>query len=601
MKNYLLASILVLISDLVCGTPEDQNGSKFKSKKLALISTQCGITSEWTFNNWEKSIVTNTPTVFPKNDLELKNYLKTIKEHNCKARPVGATHSAGGLVLENNSTDTIAISLASYKPDDADWNANIIKENGESSVRIPSGASLLDLVSFIRPKNLFTPTQTAGFIFAVGGVVANTVHGGFYGKGFSNYYVTKMRVMLSNGDIKIIDDKEEIKYWRQSFGLLGMITSVEIELEEKKDFVMDTIKENFKKSDFTKEQFNQVLANARQNNATYGEFFFNAYTLELFSVIFNNEEGTAPKSDDDCSWYYSKAACFPQAFCSYQYNFGDITLSQSCRMKKESTFDQFYNNYEASFPEIRTKGDATWISPGDSYGNEMADILNKISKIPLLAHDGTLCKILASTTSLVSQYLVKKSQAESDDGYWIRTAPKAHLIGYFFPADKLYDAIKVYQNMVITLLEGTNPVSKYTTFKFNQPCEFRFVTLNSTLASKYQVPEKQDSEWVVIEALNLDDGLEDFKWAFAQLEHEWIQIGGIPHLGKIWGFDYKSLEKGIRPEAFSKEFARTILSDDQKSDFYEYQAKVDPEKLFSGGLAIELFKPKNDDLPKFIK
>jgi len=591
MKNYLLAAIICLLSELIYNKSEKKRTKLDNEENKRPVYTQCGITSDWTYNNWGKNIITTTPTVFPKDDSELKNYLKIIKENKCKARPVGATHSAGGIVLENKSTDTIAVSLAKYEPDDKEWRDNIIQENGKSSVRIPTGRSLLDLVSLIRPKNLYTPTQTAGFIFAVGGIMANTVHGGFYGKGFSNYYVTKMRVVLSNGDVRIIDDKEEIKYWRQSFGLLGIISSVEIELEERKDFRMDFISHSFKKSTFNQDDLNEALANTRKNNEIYQESFFNAYTLELFSVVFRNNEGDAAKTNDDCSWSYSGVTCIPEAFCSYQYHFGDLNLSQSCRVKKENNFNDYYKDYKSSFPEISTKGDPTSIFPGDYYGNQMADLIYKISKIPALAHDGTICKILASFTSMMTNHLVYKSQVESDDGYWVRTAPKANIMAYFFPADKLYDALKIYQNNVNTLLDGTNPVSKYTTFKFNQPCEFRFMTLNSTLASKYQIPHEKDGDYVVIEALNLNDDLDDFKWAFAQLENDWQKLeGSAPHIGKIWGFDYSSLEKGVRPEPFSHEFARSLMTEDQKKDFHNYSGKVDPDGLFNGGLAMEFFK-----------
>jgi len=581
MRNYFLASLLILITEISITHEENQ---KEKPKY-----TQCGITSDWTFTNWAKSIETQSPTVFPKNDEELRNYLQTIKANNCKARPVGATHSAGGLVLENNVNNTIAVSLAFYEPDDTNWTAQIIVEENSKSVRIPTGKSLLDLVSLLRPKKLFTPSQTAGFIFAVGGVISNTVHGGYYDKGFINYYVTKMRVMLSSGEIKVIEDKDEIKYWRQSFGLLGIVTSVEIELEERDDFTMATIENDFSSPDFTEEEFNKAMADTRKNGEIYGEFFFNAYNSQLFSVIFRNTQGDSPNDDSGCYWNYSAGCCYPEAFCSYQYKFGDLNFSESCRIKKKSNFNDIYTTYHISFPDIPTKGDPTWIVPGDEYGSEMADIIYRISKIPLLAHDGSICKTLAGLTSLVTKTMVPKSQRESDDGYWLRTAPRANIMAYFFRADTLFKAIKAYQNVVYSLLDGSSPVSRYTTFKFNQPCEWRYVTLNSTLASKYQVPNLE-GEFVVIEALNINDDLDDFKWGFAQLEHDWLAIGGIPHLGKIWGFDYTLVEKGIRPEPFSKDIARKIMTPEQKSHFKEYQSKVDPDGLFSGGLAIEFFK-----------
>lgn len=37
--------------------------------------------------------------------------------------------------------------------------------------------------------------------------------------------------------------------------------------------------------------------------------------------------------DSDCYWNYRQARCEFSEFCEYQYNFGDVTLDQSCRMR----------------------------------------------------------------------------------------------------------------------------------------------------------------------------------------------------------------------------------------------------------------------------
>ena len=119
MKNYLLAAIICLLSELIYNKSEKKRTKIDNEENKKPVYTQCGITSDWTYNNWAKNIVTTTPTVFPKDDSELKYYLKIIKDNKCKARPVGATHSAGGIVLENKSTDTIAVSLAKSKTTEA--------------------------------------------------------------------------------------------------------------------------------------------------------------------------------------------------------------------------------------------------------------------------------------------------------------------------------------------------------------------------------------------------------------------------------------------------------------------------------------------------
>ena len=62
-----------------------------------------------------------------------------------------------------------------------------------------AGLSKLDVYERIRPTNLLSPTQTAGYFFQTAGVIANSVHGAGYDKSFVQAYVTKMRVMLHDG------------------------------------------------------------------------------------------------------------------------------------------------------------------------------------------------------------------------------------------------------------------------------------------------------------------------------------------------------------------------------------------------------------------
>ena len=43
----------------------------------------------------------------------------------------------------------------------------------------------------------------------------------------------------------------------------------------------------------------------------------------------------APQADHDCPWDYSHARCANPKYCQYQYQFGDIHLGQSCRIRPE--------------------------------------------------------------------------------------------------------------------------------------------------------------------------------------------------------------------------------------------------------------------------
>ncbi|KAJ0407158.1 hypothetical protein P43SY_001116 [Pythium insidiosum] len=53
---------------------------------------------------------------------------------------------------------------------------------------------------------------------------------------------------------------------------------------------------------------------------------------EVKVPVVNNTAPT-PIDDNACEWDYRRARCDPQALCSYQYRFGDLTLGQSCRVR----------------------------------------------------------------------------------------------------------------------------------------------------------------------------------------------------------------------------------------------------------------------------
>eukprot|EP00656_Telonema_subtile_P005831 TRINITY_DN12668_c0_g1_i1.p1 TRINITY_DN12668_c0_g1~~TRINITY_DN12668_c0_g1_i1.p1 ORF type:complete len:743 (-),score=166.04 TRINITY_DN12668_c0_g1_i1:281-2509(-) len=59
-------------------------------------------------------------------------------------------------------------------------------------------------------------------------------------------------------------------------------------------------------------------------------------TIQLHGVAARRERGGAqlePMSDAECDWDYTKMECRFQDFCNYDYHFGDLTLSQSCRLR----------------------------------------------------------------------------------------------------------------------------------------------------------------------------------------------------------------------------------------------------------------------------
>lgn len=83
----------------------------------------------------------------------------------------------------------------------------------------------------------------------------------------------------------------------------------------------------------------------------------------------------APVQNQDCRWNYMKFRCEPEADCSRQYKFGDMTLSHSCRAKvKDTSVDKdWYSKMDMSKIDENGVGKCCyWGSTCNScpYGNE---------------------------------------------------------------------------------------------------------------------------------------------------------------------------------------------------------------------------------------
>jgi hypothetical protein len=61
----------------------------------------------------------------------------------------------------------------------------------------------------------------------------------------------------------------------------------------------------------------------------------NEHKNGLSSLIERGGEEKDPSTDAECKWDYSKMECKHQEVCNYDYKFGDLHLSQSCRLRKK--------------------------------------------------------------------------------------------------------------------------------------------------------------------------------------------------------------------------------------------------------------------------
>ena len=134
---------------------------------------------------------------------------------------------------------------------------------------------------------LFLPAQTAGPFFTIGGVVANCVHGGAVNYGLIHNAVLAMRVIDAQGKIRWVTEEEDLRFYRSSFGCLGVITHVKMQCVRFKETLRD----------HTRSRIADLSGNYQDENARikasllpdtdihlWQEYYWNPYDDDLLSI-----------------------------------------------------------------------------------------------------------------------------------------------------------------------------------------------------------------------------------------------------------------------------------------------------------------------------
>lgn len=535
-----------------------------------------GRTEYWArWQTWADHIQTCAPWMMPTNDADLVKLLEYARERNYWVRPSGAGHSAGGLVNDGEDKRVMVVSLGAYQAP-SDWEFQFSK--ADKLVRINAGWSQLDLYRRIRPEGFFMHTQTAGYFFQMAGIMANTVHGATYSKSFLHSYVTRMRVMLHDGTIKIVSG-DDLKYWRNSYGLLGLILGIELRLVENQKFQMYTKTRQMDR--WSEEEYWRFImqdaeanipasvasgkASAGTRKASAGEFFIDMLPDRPSMIVYANKEndnanepGFATGIPSNIASNYEEVAS--QKVTKFEHN-GEVRYDESVR--KEGCPALYLDPFEL-------------IRVDKLIGNKLIEILARVID-PLRFAAQTL-------TQLPS--LVGAQRDSSNDGFFAVKAPNTLIAAYFIRPELSFQAMDYMR----TKMRQRNEESDWTKadgFSWNQPAEFRFVTVTDDAVLQPVPP----GLWFVSEILSFpDSGATDQAWkeAFEEVEDYWInELGAVPHIGKLFGFHK---DENDHFDIFHQSKVCQVYSAATKDDFNAYREQMDPPGLFNYGLGEKLLR-----------
>mmetsp|Transcript_15442 Transcript_15442/g.44218 ORF Transcript_15442/g.44218 Transcript_15442/m.44218 type:complete len:651 (-) Transcript_15442:145-2097(-) len=525
--------------------------------------------------NWADDIDTCAPWLMPKDDAALGRLLAYARAKGYKVRPGGATHTTGGLVTDGGSTKTLVVSLAEYTAP-SDWEFKIDHQSGSKAlVRVNAGWNQLQLYAKMRPQGYFLPTQTAGYFFQIAGVVANTVHGSTYREGFSHEGVTAMRVMLADGSVRVVREEEELRYWRNSYGLLGIILGVELKVELRWRFQMYTAQRQLEA--WTEEELWEFLrfdASADlpakvgpciyggSGKAEAGEFFANFFEDPprlLAYVKRANDDADVPGVED----------VFPaEGDANYKAMLNELKYSKTHGYATYSNLARREGAPPISLPSVPTI-------------NLPLDELLQLLPTSNRSFRVEVAEGLASTSFVGIPKMVASMRSQVNDGFFLTEAPRVFYSAYFLKANDTFKALDILKGIYRRSHKAQRG------FLWNQPVEFRFVDVNDDAVLQVREPGR----YIVVEAVAFPGTAKDqqeYMRAFYEVQ-EALKTAfedAKPHIGKLWGLS----ETNGRIEAFSSDVACSIYSNAQKRKFNSYRSEVDPEGLFAQGLGAQLLK-----------
>jgi hypothetical protein len=509
----------------------------------ALVSAQtipnnCGIQANLTFNNFFGEITSKIPLVYPKNDKELATILKAARDHRCRVRVRGTGHSANGIVAQKTEKNTVVVSMAEYRSNDK-W-SNVLDIN-KKTVRMDAGRTFLDLYSVIRPAGYLLPAQTAGWYFSLGGVFMNpSVHGGTRGQGHLMEQVVGIRAMLANGRIVEITNEKELEIWRGSMGLLGVVTSLEVTIVQDQGHTQ--LGQTVQPADFNRSTIEGLVL---------GDFYKNNDINTIFIDVYTNT-------------FYNAA--------------GNLTGSTNAPAT-EAQYKEMYSTLITQNPNLAITG-----SPLAPPQANPANFVKGESQ-----KDVGLAAFLAGNTgsSVLGSWVSNGAAGAINDMFYLGGIFLPYQeVSYFFPVSKMYDAVSVLRNTFLKLAADPNrPVA------LNTPITIRFIEVKSARKSIWQALPV--GKYVAVELIHIADPEVNTQNAvFAEVEAQFLQLGGIPHQGKGYGSGKVTAHPELPPLPTFYQFQdlkpqNSIYSLSSKFKCQKAMLKYDPIGLFRGGASLQ--------------
>ncbi|MCF6807591.1 FAD-binding protein [Thiotrichales bacterium 19S9-12] len=545
----------------------------------SLSQVQAPIEKVSTWRNWSGNL-SFKPTAedgqyyfLPTTEAELKSIINqaALRLGDVKIRVSGQRHSATPLIVNSNLNNSDIntqhghqwiVDMACYKDLGLSENEHITLDAENQTVTVNAGVTEDELDAYLTAHNFMLKTVTAGGFFSVGGLAAVDTHGATIDSSILANTVVAYTVMGANGK-KITYDLNSpsfnghhpLKFHRASWGTLGVITSITFKVEPrpfKNTLIPSQAYHTINSKEAFIETYKQLLFSDNYHSI---ESFYNPYSVYYNYLLLRWKVDQNPENPilNNPMPVETTSAC-------------DIALNKQWGA-------QLLNPVEESF--VQNTGQSIQNSKSKSLG------------------EWTLNKLMTNTHEQMGNAI------ENNDAIWVKTATRVTFMSYFIPLPNNKDH---GLDILWKALEAINDRIRQTDdFILAIPPEFRFVRgSDALLAGAYSDDPNQLFVSIEIlastkkgDATNYPQNLLDF---FANIEREWVKLGGFPHHGKLYGFYNPVLAEtdksvvGVAP--FNPDFIKNLNSRRQErlKVFSEYQKVLDPNGIFSNAYTDSLIK-----------
>ena len=531
-----------------------------------------------TWENWSGNLQHKPPTdgdgyYFKPTTLdELKTVLTTAKALGATVRVSGQRHSQPPLVADDNRSNPPA------KPDTLLVDMSCYIDIGEAGIRLGPGENQItmnpgvreDVVdAFLTRNNLMFSTVTAGGFFSIGGMTAVDVHGGTLAAPIFAETASAFTILGADGTETVIDASTQatgkwrpLQFARVSLGGLGIVTRITIDvlprpyattvqgrtdrhlLQNRRAFI-DKFKTLTAQFDRMEVFYSPYAAAPNVPFVPLPNF------LVLGWNIVANPDPKTPNSAPDPT-----SACVLAEKGEFGAPFLGGLAGYGAKYVRESQY--FSNPYNPlHLPPVPTAGFA-------------AIALDEIESQAGAAN------------------------AKHSD-LWLSEASQVMFMSYFFEMPNFDDAGlgKVWDGMDVV----ARRVIQDGNFHIAAPMEFRFIKAGDSAMSG-ACSENPDATFVNLDLIgfieptpsaNYPQALLQF---FADVERDWVAMGGVPHNGKMYGFYDPSAPAGSYTAAFNPNFLSALRArrGERLTAFSAYRKARDPDGLFYNAYLRQLLE-----------